>query len=91
MDLVYSKEKFFNEFGTVLHAETELSDADFDVLLLYLSRDINAIAYDGKVVYHHINRPLRRIVADIIPSRRSNSGPAMIIHLSHSKIPQSRR
>lgn len=50
LDLIYSKEKFFNDFGTVLDAGTELSDADFDVLLLYLSRDINAIAYDGKVV-----------------------------------------
>ncbi|KAL1969755.1 hypothetical protein VTN77DRAFT_8308 [Rasamsonia byssochlamydoides] len=50
LDLIYSKEKFINDFSTVLHAETELSDADFDVLLLYLSRDINAIAYDGKTI-----------------------------------------
>lgn len=36
-------------FGTVLNQETELSDTDFEVLLLYLYRDKGAIAYDGKV------------------------------------------
>lgn len=65
LDLIYSKEKFFNDFGTVLDAETELSDADFDVLLLYLSRDINAIAYDGKVVVTHESGP-QRSFADAI-------------------------
>jgi charged multivesicular body protein 7 len=37
------------EYATVLSDATELSDQDFDVLLLYLSRDSGAIAYDGKV------------------------------------------
>jgi charged multivesicular body protein 7 len=49
MDLVYSKERFTEEFATVLNKDSGLSSADFDVLLLYLSRDIGAIAYDGKV------------------------------------------
>ncbi|KAF5866457.1 hypothetical protein ETB97_012009 [Aspergillus alliaceus] len=49
-DLVYSKESFVNEFGTILNHESELSEADFDVLLLYLSRDSRAIAYDGKTI-----------------------------------------
>ena len=48
-DLIYSKESFVNEFGTILNHDSELSEADFDVLLLYLSRDSGAIAYDGKV------------------------------------------
>ena len=38
-------------FSTVLDGATELSGADFDVLLLYLSRDCGAIAYDGRVCY----------------------------------------
>jgi charged multivesicular body protein 7 len=33
----------------ILDEESELSGADFDILLLYLSRDKGAIAYDGKV------------------------------------------
>lgn len=41
------------EFGTALNEDTELSDTDFDVLLLYLSRDSNAILYDGRVRYAH--------------------------------------
>ncbi|KAE8355250.1 Snf7-domain-containing protein [Aspergillus coremiiformis] len=49
-DLVYSRESFVNEFGTILNQESELSEADFDVLLLYLSRDSGAIAYDGKTI-----------------------------------------
>jgi charged multivesicular body protein 7 len=49
MDLVYSKERFAEEFATVLNKDSGLSNTDFDVLLLYLSRDIGAIAYDGKV------------------------------------------
>ncbi|OJI99340.1 hypothetical protein ASPVEDRAFT_124325 [Aspergillus versicolor CBS 583.65] len=48
--LVYSKENFVETFGTVLDQETELSDTDFEVLLLYLYRDKGAIAYDGKTV-----------------------------------------
>lgn len=49
LDLIYSKESFVEDFASILHDATELSDADFDVLLLYLSRDSGAIAYDGKV------------------------------------------
>lgn len=49
MDLVYSKEGFMESFAAVLNEESELSGADFDILLLYLSRDCGAIAYDGKV------------------------------------------
>jgi charged multivesicular body protein 7 len=49
LDLIYSKESFVEEFAGILNDATELSDADFDVLLLYLSRDSGTIAYDGKV------------------------------------------
>ncbi|KAI9037846.1 putative vacuolar sorting protein SNF7 family protein [Aspergillus affinis] len=49
-DLIYSKERFVNEFATVLHEQSELSNDDFDVLLLYLSRDSGAIAYDGETI-----------------------------------------
>ncbi|OOF98360.1 hypothetical protein ASPCADRAFT_44255 [Aspergillus carbonarius ITEM 5010] len=48
-DLVYSKESFVSEFAGVLEEGSRLSDADMDVLLLYLSRDSGTIAYDGKV------------------------------------------
>lgn len=48
-DLVFSKESFVGAFGTILNENSELSDTDYDVLLLYLSRDKGAIAYDGKV------------------------------------------
>ncbi|KAL2011291.1 hypothetical protein VTN00DRAFT_4009 [Thermoascus crustaceus] len=50
VDLIYSKESFMGEFGTALNEDTELSDTDFDVLLLYLSRDSNAILYDGRTI-----------------------------------------
>ncbi|KAG0158307.1 hypothetical protein PDIDSM_5820 [Penicillium digitatum] len=50
LDLIYSKESFVEEFAAILNDATELSDADFDVLLLYLSRDSSAIAYDGKTI-----------------------------------------
>ncbi|KAL4812772.1 Snf7-domain-containing protein [Aspergillus spinulosporus] len=49
-DLVFSKESFVEAFGTILNENSELSDTDFDILLLYLSRDKGAIAYDGKTV-----------------------------------------
>lgn len=49
LDLIYSKESFVEEFASILHDATELSDSDFDILLLYLSRDRGAVAYDGKV------------------------------------------
>ncbi|KAL4787995.1 Snf7-domain-containing protein [Aspergillus varians] len=50
MGLVYSKESFVESFGTILDENSELSDTDFEVLLLYLSRDKGAIAYDGKTI-----------------------------------------
>ncbi|KAJ5497337.1 Snf7 [Penicillium fimorum] len=50
LDLIYSRESFVEEFAGILNDATELSDADFDVLLLYLSRDSGAIAYDGKTI-----------------------------------------
>ncbi|KAF9253475.1 hypothetical protein DTO013E5_136 [Penicillium roqueforti] len=50
LDLIYSREMFVEEFAAILNEATELSDADFDVLLLYLSRDSSAIAYDGKTI-----------------------------------------
>lgn len=49
LDLIYSKESFVERFSDVLHDATELSDADFDILLVYLSRDYGVISYDGKV------------------------------------------
>ncbi|KAJ5722327.1 hypothetical protein N7488_000362 [Penicillium malachiteum] len=50
LDLIYSKESFIEEYATILHDATELSDSDFDVLLLYLSRDCGAIAYDSRTI-----------------------------------------
>ncbi|KAJ5980845.1 hypothetical protein N7481_008143 [Penicillium waksmanii] len=50
LDLIYSKESFVERFSDVLHDATELSDADFDVLLVYLSRDSGVISYDGKTI-----------------------------------------
>lgn len=54
LDLIYSKDSFIEEFASILHDATELSDSDFDILLLYLSRDSGAIAYDGKVCTSYI-------------------------------------
>lgn len=51
MDLIYSKEGFMEEFAAKLDGDTEFSEADFDILLIYLSRDSGSIAYDGKVCY----------------------------------------
>ncbi|KAJ5690628.1 hypothetical protein N7462_005020 [Penicillium macrosclerotiorum] len=50
LDLIFTKESFVEEFATILHAATELSDGDFDILLVFLSRDSGAIAYDGKTI-----------------------------------------
>ncbi|CAG8253979.1 unnamed protein product [Penicillium nalgiovense] len=50
LDLIYSRESFVEEFAAIMNDATELSDADFDVLLLYLSRDSGAIAYDGRTI-----------------------------------------
>ncbi|KAL4871131.1 hypothetical protein BDV12DRAFT_38051 [Aspergillus spectabilis] len=49
-DLVYSKESFVESFATIIDEDSELSGLDFEVLLLYLSRDKGAIAYDGKTI-----------------------------------------
>ncbi|KAF5015967.1 hypothetical protein F66182_12508, partial [Fusarium sp. NRRL 66182] len=53
LDRIYSKEKFTDTFNTVLGDDTELSDNDMQALLIYLSRDINAISYDGKTIKFH--------------------------------------
>ncbi|KAJ5398099.1 hypothetical protein N7509_006212 [Penicillium cosmopolitanum] len=50
LDLIYSKESFVERFSDVLHDATEVSDADFDILLVYLSRDYGVISYDGKTI-----------------------------------------
>ncbi|KAJ6184030.1 hypothetical protein N7519_005331 [Penicillium mononematosum] len=50
LDLIYSRESFVEDFAAILNDATELSDTDFDVLLLYLSRDSGAIAYDGRTI-----------------------------------------
>jgi charged multivesicular body protein 7 len=50
LDRIYSKERFTNTFNAVLGDDTELSDHDIQALLIYLSRDIKAISYDGKVI-----------------------------------------
>ncbi|THC99984.1 hypothetical protein EYZ11_000563 [Aspergillus tanneri] len=49
-DLIYSKENFVQEFASVFTEENDLSHTDFNVLLMYLSRDSGAIAYDGKTI-----------------------------------------
>ncbi|KAL5355860.1 Snf7-domain-containing protein [Aspergillus floccosus] len=49
-DVIYSKESFVNAFAAIFGGQSELSDADIDVLLLYLSRESGAIAYDGKTI-----------------------------------------
>ncbi|KAJ0419040.1 Snf7-domain-containing protein [Aspergillus carlsbadensis] len=49
-ELIFTKEGFIESFVTILDEESELSGADFDVILLYLSRDKGAIAYDGKTI-----------------------------------------
>ncbi|GAQ06114.1 hypothetical protein ALT_3435 [Aspergillus lentulus] len=64
MDLVYSKERFTEEFATVLNKDSGLSSADFDILLLYLSRDIGAIAYDGKTIRFRPSNDSPREITD---------------------------
>ncbi|KAL3444941.1 Snf7-domain-containing protein [Aspergillus insuetus] len=49
-ELIYTRDGFIESFATILDEESQLSGADFDVLLLYLSRDKGAIAYDGKTI-----------------------------------------
>ncbi|KAK9853219.1 hypothetical protein MYU51_007019 [Penicillium brevicompactum] len=50
LDLIFSREMFAEEFSNILNDTTELSDSDFDVLLIYLSRDSGSIAYDGRTI-----------------------------------------
>ena len=69
LDLIYSKESFVEEFASILHDATELSDSDFDVLLIYLSRDSNAIAYDGKVCTCYIHFEIDFNSANWYPKR----------------------
>lgn len=86
-DLVYSKESFKAAFDTALSEESELSDADFDLLLLYLSRDCGAIAYDGKVPLYIPLWPCRTTHM-LITNRRSGSDPPTMPPVkSPSKIP----
>ncbi|KUL83599.1 hypothetical protein ZTR_11287 [Talaromyces verruculosus] len=56
LDRIYSKERFTNDFNTVLGDDTELSDHDMQALLIYLSRDIKAISYDGKTIKFHTGK-----------------------------------
>ncbi|KAL2851621.1 Snf7-domain-containing protein [Aspergillus pseudoustus] len=49
-ELIYTKDGFVDSFATILDEDSELSDVDFDILLLYLSRDKGSIAYDGKTI-----------------------------------------
>ncbi|KAK2753140.1 hypothetical protein FQN54_007965 [Arachnomyces sp. PD_36] len=50
VDRIYSKEMFCAEFTHVFDENTTLSETDFDVLLTFLSRDKDAIIYDGKTI-----------------------------------------
>lgn len=67
-----------NEFSTVMDDMTELSETDFDVLLIYLSRDSNSIVYDGKVSYEYPCAESSIIwYANTAVLRPSSSSPAM--------------
>lgn len=46
---IYSRQLFEQIFGNVLGNEDQLSSRDFDVILVYLSRDEKIISYDGTV------------------------------------------
>ncbi|KAK2808037.1 hypothetical protein FQN50_005119 [Emmonsiellopsis sp. PD_5] len=50
MDCIYSKEMFTKQFVNISGAQTHLSPLDIDVLLTFLSRDENAIIYDGETI-----------------------------------------
>lgn len=76
LDRIYSKERFVNEFSTVLDGSTELSDNDIEALLIYLSRDTNDISYDGKV-YSLLN------YFEISKTRKSSSIYILTNHLQH--------
>ncbi|EEH44757.1 uncharacterized protein PADG_01046 [Paracoccidioides brasiliensis Pb18] len=49
-DYIYSKELFTKQFADILGGKAVLSNLDFDVLLIFLSRDENAIIYDGETI-----------------------------------------
>ncbi|OJD18649.1 hypothetical protein AJ78_01345 [Emergomyces pasteurianus Ep9510] len=49
-DCIYSKELFTKLFANILGGRALLSNLDIDVLLIFLSRDENAILYDGETV-----------------------------------------
>ncbi|PGH23724.1 hypothetical protein AJ80_02152 [Polytolypa hystricis UAMH7299] len=49
-DRIYSKELFAKGIRVELGRGAALSDTDIDVLLIFLSRDQNAILYDGKTI-----------------------------------------
>lgn len=84
LNLIYSKENFIEQFADILHDATELSDADFDVLLVYLSRDSGAISYDGKVNKCYIQLFLIELLADY--HRPSNSSLRATQQISLNKI-----
>lgn len=78
-DLIYSKESFVNAFAAIFGGQSELSDADFDVLLLYLSRESGAIAYDGKVCICVVGLyVLALITGQTVKFRPSNDAPKEI-------------
>jgi hypothetical protein len=85
LDLIYSKEIFVEEFAGLLNDATELSDSDLEVLLIYLSRDSDAIAFDGKVnwVIYNLVRRLANHNA-----RLSSSSLQMIMEKSHNRTPR---
>ncbi|PGH03324.1 hypothetical protein AJ79_07402 [Helicocarpus griseus UAMH5409] len=49
-DCIYSKELFMKRFANILGGKSVLSYLDLDVLLIFLSRDENAIVYDGETI-----------------------------------------
>ncbi|KAJ6780471.1 hypothetical protein PWT90_01837 [Aphanocladium album] len=49
-DRVFTKSQFYNTFASDLIGGQRLSEADMNVLLIYLSRDKGIIEYDGKII-----------------------------------------
>lgn len=85
LDLIFSKEQFAEKFAGILNDATELSDMDLEVLLIYLSRDSGAIAYDGKV--GRTNHILARRLADAV-TRQSSLDLQMRMEKSRNKTPR---
>jgi charged multivesicular body protein 7 len=50
VDRIYSKKLFQREFAQVVGGEHHLSEADFDILLIYLARDKAVLSYNGQTV-----------------------------------------